>query len=166
MNTYSWVQPESSHSLSLRKDGNAVLQITREGIIVSPSAIFTSLLEDPKFEGSLLVVDANGMVRKAPISLTSISKEINDHFSSINDEIKKTLIQVKEDDEKAINKVVSDCNMALSAIQKNSKFDITQTTKETERHISRITTLERATWIMFVLNILLLLAVIRLFIKK
>jgi hypothetical protein len=142
------------------------MQVTKDGIMVSPSAIFTSLLEDPKFEGNLLVVDTHGMVRRAPISLTSISKEINDHFTGINEEIKKTLIQIQQEDEKAINKVVADCNKAISTIQHNSKFDLTQTTKDTERQLSRITTLERMTWIMFVLIIFLLVAIIRLFLKK
>ena len=166
MNTYSWVQPTGSHSLTLQKDGNALAQITKEGVLVSSGAVFTSLLEDPKFEGHILVMDSHGMVRKAPITLSSVSSEINDYITAINEEVKKTLIAIKQEDEKVINKVVADCNQALSAIQQNSKFDISQTIKDTERQLSRVTALERMTWIMLVLIILLLAAVVRLFLKQ
>lgn len=168
MNTYSWVQPTSSQSLSLQKDGNPVIQITKEGGIVSNFALFTSLLEDSGFEGNILVVDANGMVRKAPITLNGVSKEINDHLNSIHEEIKKALQKVQIEEDKAIKKLADDTNIALSTIQKNQKYDLTQVvhSTQTDSRLQRITMLERMTWVMFVLIILLLLAVIRLFLKK
>ena len=166
MNSYSWVQPSASSSLTLQREGKALAQITKDGGIVSTFAMFTSLPDDNKFEGNILVADGNGMVRKTNISLSKISEEINTYFKDINGEIKKTLQDVQKEDEKAMNKVVSDLNIALSTIQNNNKHEISQSSKSTDTRLSRITTLERMTWIMFILNILLVLAVIRLFLKK
>jgi|LauGreDrversion4_2_1035121.scaffolds.fasta_scaffold04024_7 hypothetical protein len=165
MNSYSWVQPTTSSSLTLQREGKTLTQITKDGGLVSPFAMFTSLPEDANFEGNILVVDGNGLVRKANISLAKVSEEINTYFKDINAEIKKTLQEVQKEDEKAMNKVIADVNVALTTIQNNNKHEISQTSKSTDSRLARITMLERMTWIMFVLNILLVVAVIRLFVK-
>jgi uncharacterized protein YukE len=166
MNSYSWVQAPSSSSLVLQREGQNVLQLTKDGGMVANYALFNALMEDTKFEGSVLVVDPTGMVKRSPISLTKISKEINDYFAEINTEINKMLKEVQKEDEKAMNKVVSDLNIALTTIQNNNKHEISQSFKSTDTRVQRIESLERMLWIMFVLIILLLVAVIRLFLKK
>jgi hypothetical protein len=166
MHSYSWVQPEASSSLALQREGKTVAQITKDGGIVSPFAIFTSLIEDQKLDGNILVIDATGMVRKTPISLSKVSEEINTYFKEINAEINKRLKDVQKEDEKAINKVVADLNLALTTLQNNNKHEISHTSKATDTRLSRITSLERLSGIMFVLIILLFVAVIRLFFKK
>jgi uncharacterized FlaG/YvyC family protein len=166
MNSYSWIQPPSSSALTLQKDGNPILQVTKEGGLVSNFALFTSLPEDTDFEGNVLVVDQSGMVRKSTTNLKKISTDINDYFKMINEEINKSLADVQKEDEKAMNKIVSDLNTALTTIQTNNKYEIAQTAKTSDTKIARIQSLERMLGVMFVLIILLLLAVIRLFLKK
>jgi uncharacterized FlaG/YvyC family protein len=166
MNTYSWIQPPSSSSLTLQKDGNAILQVTKDGGLVSNFALFTSLPEDKESEGNVLVVDQSGLLRKSPMTLKKISSDINDYFKMINEEINNSLAEVQKEDEKAMNKIVADLNNALTTIQNNNKYEISQTAKTSDSKLSRIQSLERMLWIMFVLIILLLLAVIRLFLKK
>ena len=166
MNTYSWVQPPSSSSLTLQREGQNVLQLTKDGGMVANYALFNALMEDSKFDGNILVVDANGMVKRSPISLAKVSAEINDYFTEINAEINKMLKEVQREDEKAMNKVVTDLNQALTTIQNNNKHEISQSLKSADSRIHRISTLETMLWIMFVLIIILIVAVLRLFLKK
>jgi hypothetical protein len=166
MNTYSWIQPASSQSLALQKDGNNIVQITKDGGLVSSFALFTSLPDDAKFEGNVLVVDPTGMVKKSPISLTKISEEINTYFKQINEEINKTLKDVQKEDEKAMNKVVADLNVALTTIQNNNKHEISQSLKSHDPQLARVARLETMLWIMFILILFLIVGILRLFLKK
>jgi hypothetical protein len=165
MNSYSWVQPTSSSSLTLQREGKPVLQITKDGGLVSSFTMIPSIPEDPTFDNPILVIDSSGLVKRSTISLAKISEEINQYFKSNHEEMEKVLASIQKEDEKAINKVVSHVNTSLSTIQNNAKHEISQALKTTES-TSKITSLERMVWIMFFLNLLLVLAVVRLFFKK
>ena len=165
MNSYSWVQPASSSSLTLQREGKPILQITKDGGLVSSYSMIPSIPEDTAFDNPILVIDPSGMVKRSTISLAKISEEINQYFKANHEEMEKVLSGIQQEDEKAINKVVSHVNASLTTIQNNAKHEISQTLKNTDTS-SKVVSLERMVWIMFFLNLLLVLAVIRLFFKK
>jgi hypothetical protein len=124
-----------------------------------------SIPEDPAFDNPILVIDSSGLVKRSTISLAKISEEINQYFKANHEEMEKVLSSIQQEDEKAINKVVSHVNTSLTTIQNNAKHEISQALKNTDTS-SKVTSLERMVWVMFILNLLLVLAIIRLFFKK
>lgn len=117
MNTYQWVQPSDVDVLTLQKNNEPILQITKDGGLYAPAALFTSLPMDNNLEGGILVINERGVVMASPVTLKAMGDAINVQLSNMNEGIKKSLESLEQQTIKQFNTIVDKINSNLLSIQ-------------------------------------------------
>lgn len=117
MNTYKWVQPDDVDVLTLQKNDEPIMQITKDGGIYSPGALFTALPMDNNLEGGILVINERGVVMASPVTLKAMSDAINLQLQSMNEGVRKSLDSIQQQVVKTLNKSIDGINANLLSIQ-------------------------------------------------
>lgn len=117
MNTYKWVEPEDIDVLTLQKNNDPILQITKEGGLYAPAALFTSLPMDNSLEGNILSINERGVVMTSPITLKTMSDSINIQLSTMNEGVKNSLQSIQKQLVDQFNKSIDMINTNLLSIQ-------------------------------------------------
>jgi hypothetical protein len=117
MNTYQWVQPPDVDVLTLQKNNEPIMQITKDGGLYAPAALFTALPMDNNLEGGILVINERGVVMASPITLKAMADAINNQLSQMNESVKNALDEIQKQTIKQLNKAVDGINSNLLAIQ-------------------------------------------------